>query len=41
MAWDAEVAIAEGTVGRAADLVRQCLELVPDHARCRSVVLPD
>jgi hypothetical protein len=40
MAWDAEGAIAEGPSGRAQQLVRQCLELVPDHTRCRSVALP-
>jgi hypothetical protein len=39
LAWDAEVALAEGPSGRAAELVRQCLELVPDHPRCRSVPL--
>ena len=41
MAWDAEVAMAEGPSGRARELVRECLELVPDHPRCRSVALPD
>jgi serine/threonine-protein kinase len=41
MAWDAEVARVEGPSGRAEDLVRQCLELVPEHARCRAVARPD
>jgi hypothetical protein len=40
MAWDAEVALAEGPGGRAQELIRQCLELVPEHPRCRAVVLP-
>jgi aminoglycoside phosphotransferase (APT) family kinase protein len=39
MAWDAEVALAEGPSGRAQELIRQCLELVPGHARCSSVDL--
>ena len=34
MAWDAEAALEEGTEGRAAELVRQCLALVPEHPRC-------
>jgi hypothetical protein len=37
MAWDAEVALQEGPEGRAAELVRQCLALVPDHPRCLAV----
>jgi hypothetical protein len=41
MAWDAEVALVEGPSGRAEELVRQCLELVPDHARCRAVTFPN
>jgi hypothetical protein len=41
MAWDAEVALVEGPSGRAEELVRQCLELVPEHARCRAVALPN
>jgi len=41
MAWDAEVALAEGPSGRAQELVRECLELVPEHPRCRSVALPN
>jgi serine/threonine-protein kinase len=41
MAWDAEVALVEGPTGRAEELVRQCLELVADHQRCRAVALPN
>jgi aminoglycoside phosphotransferase (APT) family kinase protein len=41
MAWDAEVAMAEGPSGRAEELIRQCLELVPAHPRCQSVTLPN
>jgi len=41
MAWDAEVALVEGPTGRAEELVRQCLELVPDHARCGTVAPPN
>ena len=41
MAWDAELALVEGPSGRAEELVRACLELVPDHARCRAVTLRD
>ncbi|MGE0160178.1 MAG: serine/threonine-protein kinase [Gemmatimonadales bacterium] len=37
MAWDAEAARVDGPAGRAEELVRQCLEIVPDHPRCRSV----
>jgi hypothetical protein len=39
LAWDAEVALAEGPSGRAQELVRECLELVPGHARCLGVPL--
>jgi serine/threonine-protein kinase len=39
MAWDAEVALEEGPEGRAAELVQQCLALVPDHPRCLAVSL--
>jgi hypothetical protein len=41
MAWDAEVALVEGPSGRAAELLRRCLALVPDHPRCLAVVLPN
>jgi hypothetical protein len=41
MAWDAQLAVTEGPTGRAEELVRQCLELLPEHTRCRSVALPD
>jgi hypothetical protein len=41
MAWDAEVALVEGPAGRAEELVRQCLEVVPDHARCQAVASPN
>ena len=34
MAWDAEVARAEGPEGRAEELLATCLELVPGHPRC-------
>ncbi len=34
MSWDAEAARAEGEPERGADLLRQCLRLVPDHPRC-------
>ncbi len=37
MAWDAQVARVEGPTGRADQLVRECLELVPDHPRCLAV----
>ncbi|HUF75920.1 MAG TPA: serine/threonine-protein kinase [Longimicrobiales bacterium] len=37
MAWDAEVALEEGPEGRAAELVQECLQLVPDHPRCLAV----
>lgn len=39
LAWDAEAALAEGPSGRAEELVRQCLAIVPDHPRCRAVPL--
>jgi hypothetical protein len=39
MAWDAEVALVEGPEGRAASLVEQCLQLVPEHPRCLAVPL--
>jgi len=39
MAWDAEAAQQEGPEGRAAELVRECLELVPEHPRCLAVPL--
>jgi len=39
LAWDAEVALAEGPSGRARELVSECLELVPDHPRCLAVPL--
>jgi hypothetical protein len=39
MAWDAEVALAEGPSGRAEQLVAECLEMVPSHARCQAVSL--
>ncbi len=34
MAWDAEVARADGPPERAAELISGCLALVPDHPRC-------
>ncbi len=37
MAWDAEAALADGPAGRAEELVRDCLALVPDHPRCQAV----
>jgi serine/threonine-protein kinase len=37
MAWDAEAALVEGPSGRAEELVRECLALVPDHPRCQAV----
>lgn len=37
MAWDAEAALQAGPPGDADRLVRQCLELVPDHPRCLAV----
>ena len=37
MAWDAEAALVDGPSGRAEELVRDCLALVPDHPRCRAV----
>jgi serine/threonine-protein kinase len=39
LAWDAEVALAEGPTGRARELVGACLELVPSHPRCLAVPL--
>jgi len=39
MAWDAEAAQADGPPGRAEELVRECLALVPDHPRCQAVPL--
>jgi hypothetical protein len=39
LAWDAEAALAEGPEGRAEELVQECLELVPDHPRCRALPL--
>jgi len=39
LAWDAEVALAEGPTGRAQELVGECLELVPSHPRCLAVPL--
>jgi serine/threonine-protein kinase len=39
MAWDAETALAEGPAGRAEELVRECLALVPEHPRCSAVPL--
>jgi len=37
MAWDAELAIEEGPVERASELVNECLALVPNHPRCLEV----
>lgn len=34
MAWDAEAALADGAPESARGLLRDCLALVPDHARC-------
>jgi len=39
MAWDAEVAVEEGPEGLAAELVQECLELVPDYPSCLAVPL--
>jgi hypothetical protein len=36
MAWDAEAAAQDGDPARAQELARACLELVPDHERCRT-----
>jgi aminoglycoside phosphotransferase (APT) family kinase protein len=37
MAWDAEAALGDGSEDSAQGLVRDCLELVPDHPRCLAV----
>lgn len=37
MAWDAEVAVAEGPPQRAEELIDACLALVPGHPRCLAV----
>jgi eukaryotic-like serine/threonine-protein kinase len=37
MAWDADAALQGGTRESAEELVRRCLELVPDHPRCLEV----
>ena len=37
MAWDAQAALADGPPEQADELLRQCLELVPDHPRCLEV----
>lgn len=37
MAWDAEAALREGSPEAARELIRECLELVPDHPRCARV----
>jgi len=37
MAWDAEAALVDGPTGRAEELVRDCLALVPSHPRCQAV----
>ena len=37
MAWDASAALADGSGDEAEGLVRQCLDLVPDHPRCLAV----
>jgi serine/threonine-protein kinase len=39
MAWDADAASTDGPPGRAEQLVRECLALVPDHPRCQAVPL--
>ena len=39
MAWDAEAALQDGPAGRAEELVRECLALVPNHPRCQAVPL--
>ena len=39
MAWDAEAALQDGPAGRAEELVRECLALVPNHPRCQTVPL--
>lgn len=35
MAWDADLARAEGAAEQAEELLGSCLELVPDHPRCQ------
>jgi hypothetical protein len=37
MAWDAEAALENGPTGRAEEIVRDCLALVPNHPRCEAV----
>jgi serine/threonine protein kinase len=37
MAWDAEAALTDGPPERAGELVRECLELIPEHPRCIEV----
>ena len=39
LAWDAEASLDEGPPGRAAELVAECLELVPNHASCTAVAV--
>jgi len=39
MSWDAEAALTDGPPGRAEQLVRECLALVPNHPRCQAVPL--
>ena len=40
MAWDADAARAEGAPERAAEILAECLELVPEHPRCLASVDP-
>ena len=37
LAWDAEAALADGSSAQAGELVRECLELVPEQPRCLEV----
>jgi hypothetical protein len=39
LAWDAAAALEEGSEERAEELVQECLELVPEHARCLALSL--
>lgn len=37
MAWDAEAALEDGAPETARELIRECLEVVPEHPRCNQV----
>ncbi|HET9948676.1 MAG TPA: serine/threonine-protein kinase, partial [Longimicrobiales bacterium] len=39
IAWDADAALQDGLRVTAEELVAECLEIVPDHPRCRAVPL--